>query len=116
MREWTGRTFCAVRFAKLNMMLSSDSLETRHRQFEFTSLGHRVLLCLQFSDKWIEIRACAAAFAQLVAAENAPNRGFSQFAANQIRGHDEWAGPPGIRRSRLSKLTSLVIFGTGQGD
>jgi hypothetical protein len=44
----------------------------------------------------IEIRACAAAFAQLVAAENAPNRGFGRFAArfirsNQNRGHDEKA-------------------------
>ncbi len=42
----------------------------------------------------IEIRACAAAFAKLVAAENAPKRGFHRFAArficgNQIRGHDE---------------------------
>jgi hypothetical protein len=42
----------------------------------------------------IEIRAWAADFAQLVAAENAPNRGFSPFAArficrNEIRGHDE---------------------------
>jgi hypothetical protein len=42
----------------------------------------------------IEIRACAADFAQLVAAENVTNRGFGRFAArfirtNQIRGHDE---------------------------
>jgi hypothetical protein len=42
----------------------------------------------------IEIRAWAADFAQLVAAENAPNRGLGRFSArfirrNQIRGHDE---------------------------
>jgi hypothetical protein len=42
----------------------------------------------------IEIRACAADFVRLVAAENAPNCGFGLFAArlirgNQIRGHDE---------------------------
>ncbi len=42
----------------------------------------------------IEIRAWAADFAQLVAAENAPNREFGRFSArfirrNQIRGHDE---------------------------
>ena len=42
----------------------------------------------------IEIRAWTADFAQLVAAENAPNRGFGRFVArfirrNQIRGHDE---------------------------
>ena len=41
----------------------------------------------------IEIRLCASAFAQLVAAENAPNRGFSPFAARFIRkqdsGHDK---------------------------
>jgi hypothetical protein len=42
----------------------------------------------------IEIGACAADFAQLVAAESAPNRGFRQFAdvfirRNPIRGHDE---------------------------
>jgi hypothetical protein len=42
----------------------------------------------------IEIRAWAADFAQLVAAENALNREFSPFAArfirtDQIRGHDE---------------------------
>ena len=42
----------------------------------------------------IEIRLCASAFAQLVAAENALNRGFSPFAArfirrNKIRGHDK---------------------------
>jgi hypothetical protein len=42
----------------------------------------------------IEIRACAADFAHLVAAENALNRGFRRFAAvlvrrNQIRCHDE---------------------------
>jgi hypothetical protein len=49
------------------------------------------------SREMIEIRACAADFAQLVAAENAPNRGFGRFGArfirrNQIRGHDEKAG------------------------
>jgi hypothetical protein len=58
----------------------------------------------------IEIRACAADFAQLVAAENAPNRGFRRFAVrfirgNQIRGHDENAPDMGIRRSRMSKRT-----------
>jgi hypothetical protein len=42
----------------------------------------------------IEIRAIAGDFAELVAAENAPNRGFRRFAArlicrNRIRGHDE---------------------------
>jgi hypothetical protein len=42
----------------------------------------------------IEIRAIAGDFAELVAAENAPNRGFRRFAArliciNGIRGHDE---------------------------
>jgi hypothetical protein len=42
----------------------------------------------------IEIRAWAADFAQLVAAENAPNRGLGRFSARfirrkQIRGHDE---------------------------
>ena len=44
----------------------------------------------------IEIRACAADFAQLVAAVNAPIDGFRRFAAhfirgNQIRGHNEKA-------------------------
>jgi len=47
----------------------------------------------------IEIRACAADFAQLVAAENAPKRGFGRLAAhfirrNQIRGHDKNAPDP----------------------
>jgi hypothetical protein len=42
----------------------------------------------------IEIRACAANFAQLVAAENAPKHGFSPFAArfirrNRLRGRNE---------------------------
>ena len=42
----------------------------------------------------LEIRTCAADFPQLVAAENAPNRGFGRFTArfireNQSRGHDK---------------------------
>jgi len=42
----------------------------------------------------IEIRAYAADFVDLLAAENAPNRGFRRFAArfirsNQNRGHDK---------------------------
>lgn len=49
----------------------------------------------------IENRACAGNFAPLVAAENAPNRRFRQFAlkflcGDQIRGHDEnrnWTEP-----------------------
>jgi hypothetical protein len=46
----------------------------------------------------IEIRACAAVFARLVAAENALDGGFCHFAArfirgNQVRGHDENAPP-----------------------
>jgi hypothetical protein len=48
----------------------------------------------------IEICACAANFAQLVAAEIAPNDGFWRFVAplirgSQIRGHGEMGGPPG---------------------
>jgi hypothetical protein len=41
----------------------------------------------------LEIRTCAADFPQLVAAENAPNRGFGRFTRfireNQSRGHDK---------------------------
>jgi hypothetical protein len=42
----------------------------------------------------IQIGACAADFARLLAAENAPKRGFDRFAArfirrSQIRGHEE---------------------------
>ena len=61
----------------------------------------------------IEIRAYEADFAQLAAAENAPNRGFSPFPArfirrSQIRGHDE-NGPDHVEfgdRDRLRLQTS----------
>jgi hypothetical protein len=58
----------------------------------------------------IEIRAWAADFAQLVAAENAPNREFGPFAARsirrkQIRGHDE-NGPDQVEFGDRDRLRS----------
>ena len=57
-----------------------------------------------------EIRARAADFARLVAAENVPNRGFGRFAArfirrNQIRGHDE-NGPDQVEFGDRDRLRS----------
>jgi hypothetical protein len=67
----------------------------------------------------IEIRAWTADFAQLVAAENAPNRGLGRFSArfirrNQIRGHDE-NGPHHLEfvDRRTSPIPHSRASGTG---
>jgi len=58
-----------------------------------------------------EIRSCAADFARLVAAENAPNRGDSAGLArfipeNQLRGHDEKESDP--ENSAMSVTLQLL--------
>jgi len=65
------------------------------RRFQLTTDG------FHFYERGVEnIFAGQADFAQLVAAENAPNDGFWRFVAplicgSQIRGHGEMGGPPG---------------------
>jgi hypothetical protein len=67
----------------------------------------------------IEIRACAAYFAQLVAAEKTPYRGFRRFAArlirgSQIRGHDKKRAEP--ENSLEAACLELLPMGSSRSD
>ena len=90
-------------------------LLTVHKgQFEFVSLGiESFSVCNSARDDRI-VRVHGRFSPQLVAAENAPNRGFSAFAAsfepgpNQIRGHDENGRTTAIR-TKINADSSAII-------